>query len=78
MTLATPYFAHVYRATIKERRPKSHVVMRFEVAADVLSHAEAIVDDFIKERHKALYQRGYRCTIKRVVRSHTEAVILVG
>lgn len=78
MTLATPYFTHVYRATIKERAPKNHVVMRFEVAADVLSHAESIVDDFIREKHSALYHRGYRATIKRIVREHTEAVILVG
>lgn len=78
MTLATPYFTHVYRAIIKECAPKNYVVMRFEVAADVQSHAEAIVTDFIRDKHPGMHDRGYRCIIKRVRRDNREATILVG
>lgn len=79
MTLATPYFTHVYRATIKEKNSRHrYVTMRFEVAADNMAHAELNVEHFIAEQHKALHHRGYDMTIKRIVRDHTEAVILVG
>jgi hypothetical protein len=76
MTLVTPYFTHVYRATIKNH--KKHLMMRFEVAADSLAQAEGIVSAFIHDKHQSLEAHGYTMKVKRIQRHWTEAVILVG
>ena len=80
MTFVTPEFTPVFRATVRSRQPgkrPGHVLMRFEVAADSVGHAEAKVQALLQDRHHVIANQGYEIRAKRVQRNNQEAQVLV-